>query len=152
MLAAGIGVGILIIPLIASISEDALRAVPAACGRLRTAWARGRSTTSVRVVVPAAVSGIVAAFIIGISRAIGETMVVAIARAAPAAHCAPATLSAPVRRSPQPSRRWRPAPTRSTGGRPPFLSLFFLGLVLFGITLGLNILGDIFVRRTRQRY
>ena len=79
MLAAGIGVGILIIPLIASISEDALRAVPRSLREAAYGLGARRITVSLRVVFPAAISGIVAAFIIGISRAIGETMVVAIA-------------------------------------------------------------------------
>ena len=77
MAVAGIAVGILITPLVASISEDAMHAVP---DYLREAsyglGARGR-TTSLRVVFPAAVSGIVAALILGVSRAIGETMIVA---------------------------------------------------------------------------
>src|SRR3990170_22707 len=92
MAAAGLAVGILITPLVASISEDAMHAVP---GYLREAsyglGARKR-TTSLRVVVPAAVSGIVAALLLGVSRAIGETMIVAIA--------AGGTGGAPVQREP----------------------------------------------------
>ena len=79
MLAAGLGVGVLIIPLIASISEDALRAVPRSLREASYGLGARKVTDSLRVVVPAAVSGIVAALIIGVSRAIGETMVVAIA-------------------------------------------------------------------------
>jgi phosphate transport system permease protein len=152
MLAAGIGVGILIIPLIASISEDALRAVPRSLREAGYGLGARQITVSVRVVVPAAVSGIVAAFVIGISRAIGETMVVAIAAGGTGGSL----------------RTWDPLGPGQTvtaaiaslatgsdqvqGGQAAYLSLFFLGLVLFGITLGLNFLGDVFVRRTRQRY
>ena len=81
-MAAGIGVGILVIALVASVAEDAMHAVPARAPRgvLRS---RGAAPdTSARVVFPAAVSGIAAALILGVSRAIGETMVVAIAAGA----------------------------------------------------------------------
>ena len=85
LLAAGLGVGILTIPLVASSSEDAMRAVPARAPRgRRTASGARRITTSLRVVVPAAISGIVAALILAVSRAIGETMVVALAAGATA--------------------------------------------------------------------
>ncbi len=79
LLAAGIGVGILTIPLVASISEDAMRAVPVALREASYGLGARRLTTSIRVVVPAAISGIVAALILAVSRAIGETMVVAVA-------------------------------------------------------------------------
>lgn len=151
-LAAGVGVGILIIPLIASISEDALRAVPRNLREAAYGLGARRLSVSLRVVVPAAVSGIVAAFIIGISRAIGETMVVAIAAGGTGGSL----------------RTWDPLGPGQTvtaaiaslatgsdqvqGGQAAYLSLFFLGLVLFGLTLGLNLLGDVLVRRTRQAY
>ena len=79
MAAAGIAVGVLITPLIASVSEDAMHAVPAYLREACYGLGARRRTTTVSVVVPAAVSGIVAALIIGVSRAIGETMIVAIA-------------------------------------------------------------------------
>ena len=152
LLAAGIGVGILTVPLIASVSEDAMRAVPRSLREASYGLGARRLTTSLRVVVPAALSGIVAATILGISRAIGETMVVAIAaggsggsrftvdpfdqgQTITAAMAALATGTDQVR-----------------GSSAAFPSLFFLGLVLFLITFGLNQLGDIFVRRTRQQY
>jgi phosphate transport system permease protein len=80
--AAGLAVGVLTIPLIASISEDAMRAVPLSLREASYGLGAKRVTTSLRVVFPAAVSGIVAALILGASRAIGETMVVAIAAGA----------------------------------------------------------------------
>ena len=82
MLAAGLGVGILTIPIIASVAEDALRAVPMSLREASYGLGARRAQTTFRVVFPAAISGIVAALILGISRAIGETMVVAIAAGA----------------------------------------------------------------------
>ena len=82
MAAAGIAVGILITPLIASVAEDALHAVPNALREASYGLGARRLATSMRVVVPAAISGIVAALILGVSRAIGETMIVAIAAGA----------------------------------------------------------------------
>ncbi len=79
LLAAGLGVGILTIPLVASISEDALRSVPNALREASEGLGARKMTTTVQVVIPAAVSGLMAALIVGVSRAIGETMVVAIA-------------------------------------------------------------------------
>ena len=67
------------LPLVASLSEDALRAVPGRCGRRRTALGATKFETAVRVVLPAAISGVIASFILAISRAIGETMIVAMA-------------------------------------------------------------------------
>ena len=82
MMAAGIGIGLLVVPLVASISEDALRSVPASLREASYGVGAKKSTTVLRVVVPAAVSGIVAAFIVATSRAIGETMVAALAAGA----------------------------------------------------------------------
>lgn len=79
LLVAGIGVGILTIPLVASVSEDALRSVPNSLREASYGMGAKKITTVVQVVLPAAVSGLVAALIIAVSRAIGETMVVAIA-------------------------------------------------------------------------
>jgi phosphate transport system permease protein len=150
--AAAIAVGILTIPLIASVSEDAMRAVPASLREASYGLGARRVTTATRVVVPAAVSGIVAAMILGISRAIGETMVVAIAAGA----------------SGNSLRSWNPFDPGQTmtaamaalatgsdqvaGNNAAFQSLFFVGLLLFLITLGLNVVGDSFVRRMRQSY
>ncbi|MDP8988068.1 MAG: phosphate ABC transporter permease subunit PstC, partial [Actinomycetota bacterium] len=79
MIAAGIGVGVLTIPLVASISEDAMRSVPRSLREASYGMGANKATTVLKVVLPAAVSGLVAAFIVAVSRAIGETMVVFIA-------------------------------------------------------------------------
>ena len=85
--------GILILPLITSMSEDALSAVPRSLREAAYGWARPSFETAVKIVLPAALSGIAAAFIVGISRAIGETMIVAIAAGA-----GPTSRSIPSRR------------------------------------------------------
>lgn len=79
ILSAGIVMGVMIIPYIASLSEDALRAVPQAMRDGSLAMGATKLETAIKVVLPAAVSGVAAAFVLGISRAVGETMVVAIA-------------------------------------------------------------------------
>jgi phosphate transport system permease protein len=152
MLAAGIGVGILIIPLIASISEDALRAVPRSLREASYGLGARRLTTSLRVVVPAAVSGIVAALIIGISRAVGETMIVALAAGGTGGSLRTIDPLSPGQTITGAIASLATGSDQVQGGQAAYLSLFFLGLLLFGMTLGLNVVGDAFVRRTRQRY
>lgn len=152
MAAAGIAVGVLVTPLIASIAEDAMYAVPRSLREAAYGLGARKKTTSLRIVLPAAVSGIVAALIIGFSRAIGETMIVAIAaggtggslfslnpcgqgQTMTAAMTALATGSDQVR-----------------GAELAYPSLFFVGLLLFAITLTLNVVGERFVRRVRLKY
>ena len=154
IMAAGIGVGILTIPLVASVAEDAMYAVPGALREAAFGIGARRRTVTTKVVFPAAVSGIVASLILGFSRALGETMVVAIA--------AGATGGA--------SRHWNPLEpgqtmtgaiaslaigsdqVKNVAGLNPFDSLYFVGLLLFAMTLGLNLLSERFVRRVRQDY
>ncbi len=148
MASAGIVIGILILPLVTSMSEDALHAVPRSLREASFALGANRFETSVRVVVPAALSGIAAAFIIAISRAIGETMVVAIASGA------------------SPSLTFNPfAPAETMTGHIARISsgdlsfntidydsIFAIGLVLFGMTLVLNVISQRVVRRFREQY
>ncbi len=152
MLAAGIGVGILIVPLIASISEDALRAVPRSLREASYGLGARKRTTTLRVVAPAAVSGIVAALIIGVSRAMGETMVVAIAAGGTGGSLRTVNPLGPGQTITAAIASLATGSDQSQAGAAAYLSLFFLGLVLFIITLALNLVGDVFVRRTRQRY
>ena len=152
LMAAGIGVGILVTPLVASIAEDAMRAVPKPLREASYGMGARKVTTSIRVVIPAAVSGLVAAFIVGISRAIGETMVVAIAAGASGG----SLFSLDVFDRGQTMTAAMAALASGTdavkGAGLTFQSLFFVGLMLFLLTLSLNLFADRFVRRVRQRY
>ncbi|CAN5787258.1 phosphate ABC transporter permease subunit PstC [soil metagenome] len=152
MLAAGIAVGVLIIPLVASISEDAMRAVPRSLREASYGLGARRITTSLRVVFPAAISGIVAALIIGVSRAIGETMVVAIAAGATGGSLFGVDPRQPGQTVTAAMATLATGSDQVRGASAAFPSLFFLGLLLFATTLLLNFIGDTFVRRTRQRY
>jgi phosphate transport system permease protein len=152
LLAAGIGVGILIIPLIASVAEDAMRAVPRSLREASYGLGARRITTSLRVVVPASISGIVAALIIGTSRGIGETMVVAIAAGGSGGSLFSLDPLKPGQTITAAMASLATGSDQFVGAAAAFHSLFFLGLMLFFITLGLNLVGDVFVRRTRQRY
>jgi phosphate transport system permease protein len=149
---AGIAVGILSIPLVASVSEDALRAVPSALREASFGMGAKKITTVTKVVVPAAVSGLVAAIILAVSRAIGETMVVFIAGGAAG--------NQPFETSPlEPGLTMTAAMAtqaqgtdRVVGEALTFQSLYFVGALLFVITLGLNMLAGRFVRKVRQAY
>jgi phosphate transport system permease protein len=148
--AAGIAVGILSIPLVASVAEDAMRSVPQNLREASYGLGARRITTSLRVVFPAAISGIIAALILATSRAIGETMIVAVAAGAPQAR----TIN-PLDPGGTMTSAMVGLATGSdqvTGNSAAFQSLFFVGLLLFTITLVLNVVGDAFVRRARQRY
>jgi phosphate transport system permease protein len=152
MLAAGIGVGILAIPLVASVSEDAMRAVPNSLREASSGLGARKMHTTLRVVLPAAVSGLVAAFILAVSRAIGETMVVFIA--------AGAASVGQYSTNPLDSGLTMTAAMASLasgtdsvrGATLAYASLFMVGIFLFFLTLGLNIIGNFFVRRVRQAY
>jgi phosphate transport system permease protein len=152
ILAAGLGVGLLTIPLVASVSEDAMRAVPQALREASYGLGARRVTTSLKVVVPAAISGIVAAMILAVSRAIGETMVVALAAGATAGSLFTLDILGPGQTLTGAMASLAAGSDNVTGDSSAFQSLFFLGFLLFLITLVLNVLGDVFVRRTRQRY
>jgi phosphate transport system permease protein len=152
MAAAGIAVGILITPLIASVAEDALHAVPNALREASYGLGARRLATSVRVVVPAAVSGIVAALILGISRAIGETMIVAIAAGATGGSLFTVNPFDPGITMTAAMTALATGSDQVRGADLAFPSLFFVGLLLFGLTLVLNLISDAFVRRVRERY
>jgi phosphate transport system permease protein len=151
-LAAGLAVGILTIPLVASVAEDAMHAVPQALREAAYGIGARRKTVTTHVVFPAAVSGIVASLILGFSRAVGETMVVAIAAGATGGSL----------RTFNPLERGQTmtgaisslaiGSDRVRGSGFAFESLFFVGLMLFVITFLLNVVSERFVRRVRSRY
>jgi len=151
-LAAGIAVGILTIPLVASVAEDALYAVPRALREAAYGIGARRSTVAVQVVFPAAVSGIMASMILAVSRAIGETMVVAIA--AGATGSAPRTLSVLDRGQTMTGSIASLAigTDQVRGADEAFGSIYFLGILLFAITFALNLFSERLVRRFRKDY
>jgi phosphate transport system permease protein len=150
--AAGIGVGVLTVPLIASVGEDALRAVPSSLREASYGMGARKVTTSVRVVVPAAVSGLVAALILAVSRAIGETMVVFIAAGGSGGSLFTTDPLGPGTTMTAAIASQASGTDQVRGAGLTFQSLFFVGLLLFAITLFLNLVADRFVRRHRQVY
>jgi phosphate transport system permease protein len=148
MASAGLVMGILILPLISSMSEDALSAVPRSLREAAYAMGATKLETAVKIVVPAAISGIAAAFILGISRAIGETMIVAIA-----AGNGPAFTFNPFKGAETMTGHI----VRISGGdlsydSIDYNSIFAIALVLFCITLLLNVISQWVVRRFREVY
>lgn len=150
--AAAIAVGILTVPLVATISEDAMKAVPSSLREASYGLGARRVTTATRVVLPAAVSGIVAALILGVSRAVGETMVVAIAAGASGGSLFSLNPFEPGQTMTAAMAALATGSDQVAGDNAAFQSLFFVGLLLFVITLALNVMGDAFVRRVRQAY
>jgi phosphate transport system permease protein len=148
LLSAGLVMGIMIIPYISSVSEDAMRSVPMAMREGSYAMGATRFQTAIRVVTPAAFSGISAAYILGISRAVGETMILAVAAGM------------------QPNLTWNPAEPAATitafivqvalgdlpHGSIGYQTIFAAGLTLMLLTLFFNVLGHVLKRRFRQAY
>jgi phosphate transport system permease protein len=148
LLSAGIVMGIMIIPYVSSISEDAMRAVPMSLREGSYAMGATRFQTATRVVVPAAFSGIASAYILGISRAVGETMILAVAAGM------------------QPNLTFNPLEPAATitafivqvalgdlpHGSVGYQTIFAAGLTLMLFTLACNIGGHVLRRRFRERY
>jgi phosphate transport system permease protein len=148
LLSAGIVMGIMIIPYVSSISEDAMRAVPMSLREGSYALGATRLQTALRVVVPAAFSGLASAYILGISRAVGETMIVAVAAGM------------------QPNLTFNPLEPAATitayivqvalgdlpHGSIGFQTIFAAGLTLMLFTLVCNILGHLLRRHFRESY
>lgn len=148
MASGGLVIGILILPLITSMSEDALSAVPRSLREGAYALGATRLETALKIVVPAAISGLAAAFVVGISRCIGETMIVAIAVGA-----GPNLTLNPFKGAETMTGHI----VRISGGdlsydSIDYDSLFAIGLVLFAITFGLNLFSQRIVRRFRETY
>lgn len=152
LMAAGIGVGLLVTPLVASVAEDAMKAVPKALREASYGMGARKVTTSIRVVIPAAVSGLVAAFILGISRAIGETMVVAIAAGASGGSLFSLNVFERGQTMTAAMASMASGTDAVKGAAVTFQSLFFVGMLLFLMTLLLNMVAGRFVRRVRQKY
>jgi phosphate transport system permease protein len=147
-LAAGLIMGVMIIPTVASVSEDAIYAVPRSLREGAYALGATKRETATRIVVPAALSGIVAAVLLGVSRAIGETMIVTIAMGAQANW-----LGSPL----EGMQAMTAYIVQVVGGETPresvtFKSIFAVGSALFLITLTLNLVSYWFVRRFREIY
>ena len=145
---AGLVMGILILPLISSMSEDALSAVPSSLREAAYSLGATKLETALKIGFPAALSGIAAAVIVGISRAVGETMIVAIAAGA-----GPNFTFNPFRSAETMTGHI----VRISGGDLSYASIdynsiFAIGLMLFLITLGLNIVSQRIVRRFREVY
>jgi phosphate transport system permease protein len=147
-LAAGIVLGIMIIPTVASLSEDAMSAVPHALRQGSLAMGANRMQTTLRVVFPAAFSGIAAAVVLGLSRAVGETMIVALAAGSQP------NLSPDVREGMQTMTGYIAATAsgESPVGSLSYNTLFAVGLLLFTITLVINVVSIALVRRLREAY
>ncbi len=146
---AGITVGLLIIPLVASVSDDAMRSVPAALREGAYAMGATKFEVAIRVVVPAAISGIIAAFVLGISRAIGETMVVLLVAGA-----GNPVLSFDPTKGTQTMTAY--IGSTATGdisqGTITYDSIFAVGALLFLMTLAMNVLAMRLVKKYREVY
>lgn len=147
-LAAGIILGVMIIPTVASLSEDAMSAVPQALRHGSLAMGANRMQTTLRVVFPAAISGISAAVVLGLSRAVGETMIVALASGGRP------NLTFDAREGMQTMTGFI---AQTAGGENPvgsvsYNTLFAVGLLLFAMTLVINIVSIALVRRFREVY
>lgn len=149
---AGVAVGFLTIPIIASVAEDALRAVPSALREASFGLGARKVPTTFRVVLPASISGVVAALILGISRAIGETMVVAIAAGAVGGGLFSTDPFQPGQTMTAAMAALGFGSDQVAGSGLAFKSLYFIGFLLFVLTLILNLLGDRLVRRVREEY
>jgi phosphate transport system permease protein len=149
---AGLGVGILTIPLVATIAEDAMHAVPRSLREASYGIGARRRSTSLRVVVPAAVSGIVAALIVGLSRAIGETVVVLVVAGGTGGSAFTLDPLGPGQTVTGAMAALATGTDQVRGAGPAFESLFFLGILLFVLTFALNLVSERFVRRVRRRY
>ena len=150
--AAGLGVGIALIPLGASVTEDALRAVPDSLREASYGLGAKKVTTVVRVVFPAALSGVVASLIIAVSRALGETMIVFIAAGKSGGALFETSPLEPGLTMTAGMASIAAGTDAVVGEALTFQSLFFVGMLLFLVTFALNLLADRIVVKYRQRY
>jgi phosphate transport system permease protein len=151
MLAAGIGVGVLVSPIVASVAEDALHAVPGSLREAAYGLGARKRVASTRVVFPAAISGLVAALILGLSRAIGETLVVTIAAGATGGSELTLDALGPGQTMTAAMATLATGSDQVKGASDAYPSLFFVGTLLFLLTFALNLVSERFVRRVRSR-
>ena len=148
VLSAGLVLGIMIIPTVASLSEDAMSAVPMSLRQGSYALGANKMRTTLRVVFPAAVSGIAASIVLGLSRAIGETMIVALAAGTQAR-----MVTGPTEQGQTMTGFIAQTATgESTPGTLSYNTLFAVGLLLFALTFVINIISIRLVRRFREAY
>ena len=153
MLSPAIVVGIMIIPMVSSLSEDAMSAVPDELREAGYGLGATKFDVSTGVVVPAAVSGIFASFVLAISRAVGETMAVVVASGGRAQFLNPfnpAAYGEP--NMPMTATIVQLFTGDIAGGGIEYRSLFAVGLLLFAITLVMNLLSDLIAQRYREEY
>ena len=152
-LSACIVVGIMIIPMVASISEDAMSAVPDELRQAGYGMGATKLEVSAGIVVPAAISGIFSSFILALSRAIGETMAVTVAMGTQAKFLNPLNPAAYTEGAlPMTAAMVKLLTGDITGGGLAYRSLFAIGLTLFVITLAMNVISDLIARRYREVY
>ncbi|MBI2832785.1 MAG: phosphate ABC transporter permease subunit PstC [Chloroflexi bacterium] len=147
-LSAGLVMGIMIIPMVSSLSEDAMIAVPRSLRNAAYGLGATRFEVATRVVMPAAISGVVAAFILALSRAIGETMIVAIA----AGSTPKLTLNPLESIQTMTAYIVQVSLGETPHGTVEYYTIFAVGLLLFAMTLLMNLFGQWFVRRYREKY
>jgi phosphate transport system permease protein len=148
VLAAGLVLGIMIIPTVASLSEDALSAVPQALRQGSYALGANKMRTTLRTVFPAAISGITASIVLALSRAVGETMIVALAAGTRAQVVSSPTMEGQT----MTGFIAQTATGESTPGTLGYNTLFAVGLLLFVVTLFFNLIAAAAVRRYREAY
>ncbi|MCM2371960.1 phosphate ABC transporter permease subunit PstC [Aporhodopirellula aestuarii] len=145
---AGIAVGILCLPMVCSLSEDALHAVPRALREGAYGLGCTPFETSVKVVIPAALSGIVSAFLLAFSRAVGETMVVALAAGTQATY----TMDPRTQSQTMTGFIVEMIKSENEYGTVQYFSLYGVAIALFVITFGMTLIGQLVRRRYRESY
>jgi phosphate transport system permease protein len=148
MLSAGLVMGIMIVPTVASLSEDAMTAVPQTLRDAAYGLGSTRRQVATRVVIPAAISGIIAAFVLAVSRAVGETMIVALAAGQRAVFSFSPTSDGQTMTGYIAQAASGDQPTGSIG----YESLFAVAALLFAMTFVMNIISIRLVRRFREEY
>ncbi|WP_207592723.1 phosphate ABC transporter permease subunit PstC [Halomontanus rarus] len=154
LLSASIMVGILIVPMVSSLSEDAMSAVPDELRQAGYGLGATKYEVSTGIVIPAAVSGIFSSYILALSRAIGETMIVVMAAGAQARMFDTANPFAHLFQSGQTmtAAMVHAVTSDAVGGTPEFYSMFAIGLTLFFITFAMNLLSNRIATRYREEY